>query len=228
MFMMIEVPSYRGGSSPTPVLFFLLILLLMGFPVRCGAGEIFPGYPSAVREQALRVVEVAGPGYEEELGKEVRGLRRRMYSHGILSINAIPDLVFRRANQEGWENHLISSFRVIAEISPLSAPMWAWMVKEDILRLRVVDLFYDADGLSGALWRFGPALMGCAAWFLSFLAAAACWFAVWTSIALFLRRRPPAGSRCGPRSPCSCGRVLPWNPTSRGSFGSPCGITVSH
>src|SRR3990172_8518508 len=163
MFMMIEVPSYRGGSSPTPVLFFLLILLLMGFPVRCGAGEIFPGYPSAVREQALRVVEVAGPGYEEELGKEVRGLRRRMYSHGILSINAIPDLVFRRANQEGWE---------------------------DILRLRLADLFYDADGLSGALWRFGPALMGCAAWFLSFLSAAACWFAVWTSIALFLRARP--------------------------------------
>jgi len=188
--MMIEVPSYRGGSSPTPVLFLLLILLLLGFPVRCGAGEIFPGYPPAVREQALRVVEVAGPGNEEDLGKEVRGLRRRMYSHGILSINAIPDLVFRRANQEGWENHLISSFRVIAEISPLSAPMWAWMVKEDILRLRVVDLFYDADGLSGALWRFGPALMGCAAWFLSFLAAAACWFAVWTSIALFLRARP--------------------------------------
>src|SRR4030066_1389032 len=188
--MMIEVPSYRGGSSPPPFLFFLLILLLMGFPVRCGAGEIFPGYPSAVREQALRVVEVEGPGYEEDLGKEVRGLRRRMYSHGILSINAIPHLVFRRANQEGWENPLLPRFRGLAEISPLSAPMWAWMVKEDILRLRLVDVFYDADGLSGALWRFGPALMGCAAWFLSFLAAAACWFAVWTSIALFLRARP--------------------------------------
>src|SRR4030067_2012589 len=157
MFMMIEVLSYRGGSSPTPVLFFLLILLLMGFPVRCGAGEIFPGYPPAVREQALRVVEVAGPGNEEDLGKEVRGLRRRMYSHGILSINAIPDLVFRRANQEGWENHLLSSFRVLARISPLSAPMWAWMGKEDILRLRLGGVFYGAGGGSAARRGCRPA-----------------------------------------------------------------------
>src|SRR4030067_224120 len=125
--MMIEVPSYRGGASPTPVLFLLLILLLLGFPVRCGAGGVFPGDTPAGGER--------GP-------------------------------------------------------PAVAARMWAWMVKGDILRLRVVDLFYDADGLSGALWRFGPALMGCAAWFLSFLSAAACWFAVWTSIALFLRARP--------------------------------------
>jgi len=189
MFMMIEVPSGRVRSSPAMILFFFLVFLL-GFPVRSGADDLFAGYAPEVRAQALRVVEAAGPGREEELAIEVRGLRKKMYSHGILSVNAIPELVFRRADREGWKKGLGSAFRLIAEISPLSAPVWAWMVMEDIRGLRFSNLFPDLAGLSGAVWQFAPARLGYAAWLVSFALAAACWFVVWTSIALFLRARP--------------------------------------
>ena len=154
------------------------------------AEDLFHGYAPEVRSQATRVVEAAGRGEEKELANEVRRLRKRMYAHGILSINAIPDLVFRRAEQEEWEDGVVASFRVIAEVSPLSVQMWAWMVKEDILRLQMGDLVSDFQGMWGALRGFGPALLGHAAWIISFGAAAICWFVVWVSIALFLRVRP--------------------------------------
>jgi tetratricopeptide (TPR) repeat protein len=143
------------------------------------------------------VVEAAGPEKEKKLAGEVRRLRKRMYSHGVLSINAIPNLVFRRAVQEGWKNDIASSFREIAEVSPLSAQMWAWMVKDDVLSFRVADLTNDLRGLSGALKEFGPALLGYAAWGIALGSAAACWFVVWTSIALFLRARPSLESDIG-------------------------------
>src|SRR4030043_2201789 len=178
MFMMIEVPSGRVRSSPAMILFFFLVFLL-GFPVRSGADDLFPGYAPEVRAQALRVVEAAGPGKEEDLAIEVRGLRKKMYSHGILSVNAIPELVFRRADREGWKNGLGPAFRLIAEISPLSATMWAWMVMEDIRGLRFSDLFPDLADLSGAVRRFGPARLGDAVWLRSLAFAGACWVVGW-------------------------------------------------
>jgi hypothetical protein len=187
--MRIEVQSARGGSAPAIILF-SLSLLLLAFPGRSGAEELFPGYSREVRTQAHRVVQAAVPGKEKELANEVRRLRKRMYSHGILSINVIPDHVFRHANKEGWKGSLASTFRVIAEVSPLSVPMWAWMAMEDILHLRLHELFSDFEGLSGALRGFAPALVGYAAWIISFASAAVCWFAVWISLALFLRARP--------------------------------------
>lgn len=183
------LPIVRGGFLSTMIVVVLLILVC-AFPAPCLGGEPFAGYAPEVGAQARRVVEAAASGKEKELAKEVRGLRKRMYARGILSINAIPDLVFRRADREGWKNDLAARFRLIAEVSPLSPQMWAWMVREDLRRFRVGDFFYDMDGLSGALRRFGPALVGYAAWLLSFASAAACWFAVWTAVALFLRARP--------------------------------------
>lgn len=187
--MRIEDQRDRGASSPVIILFTLFFLFL-AFPGRCGGEEILPGYSPEVRTQARRVIQAAGPEREKELGNEVRRLRKRMYSHGILSINAIPDHVFRRAVKEGWKDRLASNFRIIAEVSPLSGQMWAWMVKEDILRLKLSELGSDLEGLSGALSGFAPAFAGYAAWIISFASAAICWFAVWTSLALFLRARP--------------------------------------
>ncbi len=187
--MRIEVPGDRGGSKAAIILIFLLLPFLL-FPGRCLAEEIFPGYTSDVSTQAQRVVQTAGPGREKDLENEVRRLRKRMYARGILSINAIPDQVFRRAAGEGWKDRLASNFRVIAEVSPLSVQMWAWMIKEDILHLRLPELGPDFEGMSGALRVFAPALVGYAAWIISFISATVCWFAVWTSLALFLRARP--------------------------------------
>ena len=171
------------------VLPFLFLLSLMT-PGRCVAEDFFPGYAPEVRSQAERVVEAADPGKNKELVNEVRRLRKRMYAHGILSINAIPDRVFRSAAKGGWKDGIASRFRVIAEVSPLSVQMWAWMVKEDILRIRMGELVSDFQGMWGALWEFGPALLGHAALIISFAAATACWFVVWISMALFLRARP--------------------------------------
>lgn len=187
--MRIEIPGDRGGSKSAIILMSVLLTSLL-FPGRGHAQELFPGYPSDVSTQARRVVQAAGPGKEKDLENEVRRLRKRMYAHGILSINVIPDHVFRRAATEGWKNRLASNFRVIAEVSPLSVQMWAWMVKEDILHLRFPELGSDFEGMSGALRGFAPALVGYAAWIISFVSATVCWFAVWTSLALFLRARP--------------------------------------
>ncbi len=187
--MRIDVSSDCVGPS-LAIIPVVLVLLVLAFPGHCGADVPFPGYAPEVSAQAQRVVQAAGPGLEKELAGEVRRLRKRMYAHGILSINAIPDLVFRRATQEGWKDSLAPSFRIVTEVSPLSGQMWAWLVKEDILRLRLVDLFPDLEGFSAALWGFGPALLGYAAWLISYASAAACWFVVLISISLFLRARP--------------------------------------
>jgi hypothetical protein len=188
--MRIDVPSDRSRGSCATIPAFL-VLLALAFPGHClAAGDLVPGYAPEVSAQAQRVVEAAGPGKEKELASEVRRLRKRMYAHGILSINAIPELVFRRADEGGWKDSLAPGFRIIAEVSPLSGQMWAWLVKEDILRLRLVDLLPDLGGFSGAIWGFGPAFLGYAAWLISFASAAACWFVVLISIALFLRARP--------------------------------------
>jgi hypothetical protein len=187
--MMIKPHKGRVLLPPAAVFLFLFLLSLT-IPGRCVAGDSFPGYAPEVRSQATRVLDAAGRGKEKELANEVRRLRKRMYAHGILSINAIPDLVFRRAEQGGWEDGIVASFRVIAEVSPLSVQMWAWMVKEDILRLRMGELFSDLQGMWGAVQGFGPAFLGHVAWVISFVAAAICWFVIWVSIALFLRARP--------------------------------------
>jgi tetratricopeptide (TPR) repeat protein len=187
--MRIEVQSERGAYA-LAIILFTFSLLLLAFPGRSRAEELFPGYSREVRTQAHRVVQAAAPGKEKELANEVRRLRKRMYSHGVLSINVIPDHVFRRASKEGWKGSLASTFRVIAEVSPLSVQMWAWMAKEDILHLRLPELLPDFEGLSGALREFAPALVGYAAWIISFASVAVCWFAVWISLGLFLRARP--------------------------------------
>ncbi len=194
--MRIKILSIRAVCFPAAILFSFL-LLSSSFPGRCGAEEFFAGYAPEVGVQAQRVVEAAGPGKEKELAEEVRRLRKRMYFHGVLSINAIPNMVFRRAVQEGWKNDIASSFRVVAEVSPLSAQMWAWMVKDDILGFRFAGLPEDVRGLSGALKGFGPALLGYAAWVIAFGSAATCWFVVWTAVALFLRARPSLESDIG-------------------------------
>jgi tetratricopeptide (TPR) repeat protein len=168
---------------------FLLPVLLV-VPSVHAAADLFPGYPDVIRTQAERVVAVAGPGKEEELEKEVRLLRIRMHARGILSVNALPDAVFSRAVREGWKKQVAASLRILRDVSPFSVPMWVWLIKEDVRKISFADFFEDVDGLSGSLRRFGPALVGCAAWVMSFLGAAACWFVVWASVTLFLRSRP--------------------------------------
>jgi hypothetical protein len=196
MFMRNKIPGLRAVCFPAMILF-SFILLSSAFPGRCGAEELFPGYAPGVRVQAQRVVEAAGPEKEKKLAGEVRRLRKRMYSHGVLSINDIPNLIFRRAVQEGWKSDIASSYRVIAEVSPYSAQMWAWMVKDDILSFRFANILEDIRGLFGALEGFGPALLGYAAWVIAFGSAAVCWFVVWTAVALFLRARPSLESDIG-------------------------------
>ncbi len=168
----------------------LLLPLFLSVPRVFAAADLFPGYPVAIRTQAERVVAVAGPGKEEELEKEVRLLRIRMHGLGILSINALPDAMYARAVREGWKGKATGSIRAVREVSSFSVPMWTWLIKEDILNIDLANFLEDVDGLAGSFHRFGPALLGCAAWILSFLSAAACWFVVWASITLFLRVRP--------------------------------------
>lgn len=151
---------------------------------------MFPGYPAAVRAQAERVVAMAGPGQETALAPEVRLLRIRMHGLGILSMNAIPDLLFERALREGWTKEATPLLRAVREVAPFSVPMWAWLVKEDLLHLSVAEFLQDLEGLTGSLQRFGPALVGYAAWLVSFLSAGGCWFVIWGSISLFMRARP--------------------------------------
>jgi tetratricopeptide (TPR) repeat protein len=194
--MRIKIMGIRAVCFPAVTLF-SFFLLSSAFPGSCRAEEFFQGYAPEVRVQAQRVVEAAGPEKEKELAGEVRRLRKRMYSHGVLSINAIPNRIFHRAVQEEWKDDVASSFRVITEVSPLSAQMWAWMLKDDILSFRFANLPEDFRGLSGALKGFGPALLGYAAWLIAFGSAAACWFVVWTAIALFLRARPSLESDIG-------------------------------
>ena len=140
--------------------------------------------------QAVRVVEAAGPGKGEALEREVRALRRAMFDHAILSMNAVPDRIFDRAAREGWKRRSYESLRAVARVAPLSVPLWAWLAREDAVRFRLEEFLSDVDGLSGAFRQYGPGLLGYAVWFVLFASASACWFAVWASLNLLLRARP--------------------------------------
>lgn len=167
----------------------LLVFLLGSIPVFASAGEPLAGYPGAVREQALRVVEAASPVPTEAFALEVRTLRKRMFDYGILSLNALPDLVFDRAAKEGWKRKAYGPLREMTRVAPLSVPLWAWLVREDVLRFAPDRFLSDVGGLAGATRKFAPALPGYAAWLLLLASATACWFAAWASIAVLLRAR---------------------------------------
>jgi len=154
------------------------------------AANLFPGYPEDVRMHAVRVVEAAGPGKGEALEREVRDLRRAMFDHAILSINAVPDRVFDRAAREGWKRRSYDSLRAVARVAPLSVPLWSWLAREDAMRFRLDEFLSDVGGLTGALRQYGPGLLGYAAWVVLFASASACWFAAWASLNLLLRARP--------------------------------------
>lgn len=180
---------YRRGILATAV-FMLLQSAPLIIPRTAVARDLFPGYPAVIRTQAERVLAVARPGKDADLAKEVRSLRIRMHGLGILSINSLPDLLFDRAIREGWKKEAAPVLRVVREVSPFSVPMWAWLVKEDLVAGNLPDFLKDMDGLTGAIRRFAPAVLGYASWLLSFLSAAGCWFVLWGSSALFLRARP--------------------------------------
>jgi hypothetical protein len=183
-----RVPNRSRRSWARSALFLLFLLPLV--PSRLAAEELFPGYPATVRGQAVRVVEAAGPGKGEALEREVRVLRRVMFDHAILSMNAVPDRIFDRAVREGWKRRSYESLRAVARVAPLSAPLWSWLALEDATRFRIEEFLHDVDGLSGALRQYGPGLLGYAMWLVLFASASACWFAVWASINLLLRARP--------------------------------------
>ncbi|HZW36463.1 MAG TPA: hypothetical protein VFF01_05940, partial [Candidatus Deferrimicrobiaceae bacterium] len=181
-------PIRRRIRAAAALLFFLLIPPM--FPRTADAGNGFPGYPESVRRQAERVVAIAGPGMEGDLVKEVRLLRIRMHGLGILSMNALPDLVYERAVKEGWRKEAAPQMRALREVSPFSVPLWAWLVKEDVSDLSLTEFTQDMDGLSGSLKRFAPSMIGYAMWLISLFSAAGCWFVLWGSVSLFLRARP--------------------------------------
>ncbi len=183
-----RIPIRRRLGCAAALAVFLLVPL--SFPTTACARDLFPGYPVVVRAQAERVVAIAGPGNEAVLSEEVRLLRVRMHGLGILSMNAIPDLLFERAVQEGWKKEAAPVLRAVREVAPFSVPMWAWLAKEDVLHLRLPDLLQDLEGLTGSMRRFGPALIGYAAWLVSILSAGSCWFVIWGSVSLLLRARP--------------------------------------
>jgi tetratricopeptide (TPR) repeat protein len=170
----------------------LSALLCAGWlcPPSAEAADPFAAYAEPVRIQAHRVVSAAGPGKDAELSREVRLLQKAMHATGILSMNAVADRVYERAMREGWKQGAAPSLRVVSDVSALSVPMWAWLVKEDLVHARFDAFVRDVDSLAGSVRRFGPALLGCASWLMSFLSAAICWFAIWASVALFLRARP--------------------------------------
>lgn len=168
----------------------VILLVPLSIPTTACARDLFPGYPDLVRAQAERVVSIARPGNEAALSQEVRLLRVRMHGLGILSMNAIPDLLFARAVHEGWKKEAAPVLRAVREVAPFSVPMWAWLVKEDVLHLSLPYFLQDLEGLTGSMRRFGPALIGYAAWLISIVSAGSCWFVIWGSISLFLRARP--------------------------------------
>ncbi len=168
----------------------ILLLVPPAIPRAAHARGLFPGYPNAVQAQAEQVLGIAVPGKETALATEVRLLRVRMHGLGILSMNALPDILFERAVREGWKKEAAPVLRTVREVAPFSVPMWAWLVKEDLLHFRLSDFLQDMEGLAGSLQRSGPALVGYVAWLVSFFSAVFCWFAVWGSASLFLRARP--------------------------------------
>src|SRR5512140_84006 len=188
MLMTRRVPNRSRRSWARCALFLLFVLPLV--PSRLAAADLFSGYPEAVREQAVRVVEAAGPGKGEALEREVRALRRAMFDHAILSMNALPDRIFERAVRDGWKHQSYESLRAVARVAPLSVPLWTWLAWEDAGRFRPEELLSDVEGLSGALRQYTPGLFGYAVWLVMFASASASWFAVWTAFNLLLRARP--------------------------------------
>ena len=183
-----RVPNRSRRSWARFALFLLFLFPLV--PSRLAAADLFPGYPIAVREQAIRVVEAAGPGKGEELEREVRALRRAMFDNAILSMNAVPDRIFDRAAREGWKRGSYESMRAVTRVAPLSVPLWSWLAWEDAARFRLEEFLFDVEGLSGALRQYGPGLLGYAVWLVLFASASACWFAIWASLNLLLRALP--------------------------------------
>ena len=123
-----RVPNRSRRSWARFALFLLLLFPLV--PSGLAAAEPFPGYPEAVRNQAIRVVEAAGPGKGEALEREVRALRRAMFENAILSMNAVPDRIFDRAAREGWKRGSYESMRAVTRVAPLSVPLWSWLAWE--------------------------------------------------------------------------------------------------
>jgi hypothetical protein len=167
------------------------MIFLISVPASASAAEPFPGYPRNVREQALRVVGAATPAPTEAFAREVLSLRKLMLDHGILSLNAIPDLVFERAVKEGWARQAYGALRETTRVAPLSVPLWAWLAREDAARFAPDRFLSDVEGLAGAARAFAPALPGFAAWLMLIVSAAAFWFAAWASVSLLLRARTP-------------------------------------
>jgi hypothetical protein len=168
---------------------FLLVLIPLD-PCHLAAADLFPGYPESVRRQAIRVVEAAGPGNGEALEQEVRALRREMFEHSVLSMNAIPDRIFDRAAREGWKRRSYESMRAVTRLAPLSVPLWSWLAWKDVARFQLDEFLFDVEGLWGALRQYGPGLLGYAVWLVLFASASACWFAIWASLNLLLRALP--------------------------------------
>jgi hypothetical protein len=113
-----------------------------------------------------------------------------MFTHAILSMNAIPDRIFDRSVREGWKRRSHGSLRAVARVAPLSVPLWAWLAWEDAARFRLDEFLFDVAGLSGSLRQYGPGLLGFAVWLVLFAAASGCCFAVWASLNLLLRACP--------------------------------------
>jgi len=183
-----RVPN-RSRRSWARFALFLLFLFPLA-PSRPAAANLFPGYPETVRVQAVRVVDAAGPGKGEAMEREVRALRRAMFDHAILSMNAVPDRIFDRAIREGWKRRSYESLRAVARVAPLSVPLWCWLAWEDAARFRLEAFLSDVDGLSGAMRQYAPGVLGYAVWTVLFASASVCWFAVWASLNLLLRARP--------------------------------------
>ncbi|TRZ99373.1 MAG: hypothetical protein D4R80_03340 [Deltaproteobacteria bacterium] len=181
--------SIRSRNLWARFALFLLFLVPLD-PSRLDAADLFPGYPESIREQAIRVVEAAGPGKGETLEPEVRALRRAMFEHSILSVNAVPDRIFDRASREGWKGRSYDSMRAVTRVAPLSVPLWSWLAWEDVARFRLEAFLFDVKGLLGALRQYGPGLLGYAVGLVLFASASACWFAIWASLNLLLRAVP--------------------------------------
>jgi tetratricopeptide (TPR) repeat protein len=182
-----RVPSGAGRSIASAALF--LLTLLASDAVSGSTGDPLAGYPGTIRDQARRVVQAATPVPNDSFRQEVRLLRKRMFDHGIVSLNVLPDLVFERARHDGWKRQAGGALREMTRVAPLSVPLWAWLVREDVLRFALDRFLADVEGLAGAAREFAPALPGYAEWILLVASAAACWFAAWASIALLLRAR---------------------------------------
>ncbi|HEY3490863.1 MAG TPA: tetratricopeptide repeat protein [Candidatus Deferrimicrobiaceae bacterium] len=175
---------------------FVLFVSIMSTCLASGIAEAgqeggnFKGYPPDIRQNAEKVVAAAKPGQEAQLKSEVRILGKRMHARAILSINTIPDTVFKKSLNEGWNSQSADTMRILGEVAPLSVPLWAWLFKEDILHFRIPEAILDFSGITGAVRQFGPALMGYGAWLVTYLVAMACWFSAWAAVNLFLRGRP--------------------------------------